>query len=488
MNAELKPYAKYKESGVPWLGSLPAHWGTRAAKRLFAESGERARPGDIQLSATQSHGVIAQAEYERIIGRKVVRIVNHLDKRKHVEKDDFVISMRSFQGGLERAWTAGAIRSSYVVLKPTHGVHIPYFAHLFKSTPYIHALRSTCQFIRDGQDLTFADFCQASLPIVPPDEQKTIADFLDANESRVRRFIRAKRRLVEVLSEQKQAIITHAVTGGLNPHAPRKPSGIDWLGDVPEHWEVRRLRNIADLLVSNVDKHSHAEELPVRLCNYVDVYKNRKITDQLVFMQATASHDEVQRFRIRRGDVIITKDSEEWTDIAVPSLVEYEADDLVCGYHLAILRPGATVRGAYLTNALLSRPVAVQFHIEAKGVTRYGLSHSGIKDVVLPLPPVSEQDTIVASINVQTKEIEQTIAATKREIDLIREYRTRLVADVVTGKVDVRAAAAAIADESPVGGADTPIDDTDQTQGDSEMDEDDGTASMTAATGEEAES
>jgi len=103
-------YPEYADSGVPWLGRLPAHWGVRASKRLFQESSERARPDDEQLSATQSHGVILQSEYERLVGRKVVRILQHLDQRKHVEKDDFVISMRSFQGGLERAWCRGAIR------------------------------------------------------------------------------------------------------------------------------------------------------------------------------------------------------------------------------------------------------------------------------------------------------------------------------------------------------------------------------------------
>jgi len=140
MTEQLRPYPEYKDSGLRWFGRIPAHWEIRASKRLFTESGERARPDDQQLSATQSHGVVLQAEYERLVGRKVVRILHNPDKRKHVEKDDFVISMRSFQGGLERAWSRGAIRSSYVVLKPSKDIHVPYFTHLFKSYPYIQAL------------------------------------------------------------------------------------------------------------------------------------------------------------------------------------------------------------------------------------------------------------------------------------------------------------------------------------------------------------
>lgn len=439
MTNGLRPYPEYKDAGSRWLDQIPAHWDIRAAKRLFAESGERARPDDIQLSATQSHGVIPQAEFERLVGRKVVRILNHLDKRKHVERDDFVISMRSFQGGLERAWARGAIRSSYVVLKPRRDVHVPYFAHLFKSNPYIQALRATCQFIRDGQDLTFANFCQVPLPVVPVNEQRAIADFLDASATRIRRFIRNRRRLIEVLNEQKQAIINRAVTRGLDESAPLKPSGTDWLGDIPEHWTARRMRNVAELRVSNVDKHTKPEEQTVRLCNYTDVYKNATIRADMPFMTATATPAELKAFRLEVGDIIITKDSEDWQDIGVPALVEETAEDLVCGYHLAILRPKPmSVTGPFLAYALRSRSVVTQFSIAATGVTRYGLSHGAIKSITLPVPPLPEQERIVRHIDQATATLSHALRRAAREIELIQEYRTRLIADVVTGKLDVR--------------------------------------------------
>ena len=120
-----------------------------------------------------------------------------------------------------------------------------------------------------------------------------------------------------------------------------KPSGVPWLGDVPDHWDIRRLRRVADMRVSNVDKHVREGELPVRLCNYVDVYKNDRITQETTFMRATASVDEIERFRLEPGDILITKDSETWDDIGVPALVTESADDLICGYHLALLRPSS---------------------------------------------------------------------------------------------------------------------------------------------------
>ena len=124
-----------------------------------------------------------------------------------------------------------------------------------------------------------------------------------------------------------------------HPYPAYKSSGVEWLGHIPAHWAVRRIRNVVDMRVSNVDKHTKEGELPVRLCNYVDVYKNDRITEHLSFMRATATEKEIERFRLEPGDVLITKDSESWNEIGIPALVEYTADDLICGYHLALLRP-----------------------------------------------------------------------------------------------------------------------------------------------------
>ncbi len=156
-----------KPSGIPWLGDIPQHWEVVRSRRLFTARKELARPNDVQLSATQAYGVIPQDEFERRVGRRVVKISMHLDKRKHVERDDFVMSMRSFQGGLERAWAKGAIRSSYVILRPSDSVVVDFFTYVLKSRGYIGALQCTADFIRDGQDLTEANFREVDLPLPP---------------------------------------------------------------------------------------------------------------------------------------------------------------------------------------------------------------------------------------------------------------------------------------------------------------------------------
>ena len=222
----------------------------------------------------------------------------------------------------------------------------------------------------------------------------------------------------------------------LTPYSACKPSGIDWLGDVPPHWEVRRLRTVAEMRVSNVDKHSNEIEFPVRLCNYVDVYKNDRITESMPFMGATASWDEIKRFRLEPGDVLITKDSEAWDDIGVPSLVVDSADDLISGYHLALLRPFEEVLGAYLARVLQSRVVAYQFHVRANGVTRYGLTHAAIQSVQIPLPPLLEQRAIVRYLDYVDRRIQRYVAAKRKLIALREEEKQAVVNRAVTRGLD----------------------------------------------------
>ena len=224
---------------------------------------------------------------------------------------------------------------------------------------------------------------------------------------------------------------------GLKPYPEYKESGLSWLGKMPAHWSANRLRHACQMLVSNVDKHTKDGELPVRLCNYVDVYKNERIRPHLRFMRASASKDEVEHFRLRNGDVLITKDSEEWNDIAVPSLVEYEAPDLVCGYHLAILRPrSGFVSGGYLLRALQCHQIAAQFHIEAHGVTRYGLSHGAIRGVGIPVPPPEEQAAMVRFLDHANERLERAIRAKRKVIALLNEQKQAIIHRAVTRGLD----------------------------------------------------
>ena len=212
----LDPSVPLKPSGIPWLGDIPEHWETIRSKWLFSPRKDLAMPDDVQLSATQAYGVIPQAEFEEKVGRRVVKISMHLEKRRHVQKDDFVISMRSFQGGLERAWASGAIRSSYIVLKSERNVDTEFFAYLFKSRGYIGAIQATGDFIRDGQDLNFTNFCHVDLPLIPLAEQRAIAAFIADSTSGLVATSSRLTREIELLREYRTRLVANVVTGKLD--------------------------------------------------------------------------------------------------------------------------------------------------------------------------------------------------------------------------------------------------------------------------------
>lgn len=237
-----------------------------------------------------------------------------------------------------------------------------------------------------------------------------------------------------------------------------KTSRTDWskvLSDLPVSWQLKRLKHIVDITNSNVDKKTYEDGTQVRLCNYVDVYYNEFVTDDLDFMKATATESEIERFSLLKDDVLITKDSETWDDIAVPALVVDDLPGVVCGYHLTMLRPkDGEVDGRFLLRALQASGVKEQFHVSAKGITRYGLSQHHIQDAFIPIPPLDEQRQLATYLDRKTGEIDALIRQytggisiktqsskmdSKGLIPLLLELRASLISEVVTGKIDIRA-------------------------------------------------
>ena len=229
-----------------------------------------------------------------------------------------------------------------------------------------------------------------------------------------------------------------------------KPSGVEWLGDVPEYWHTKRLKGAATYWVSNVDTVPADDEVPVRLCNYTDVYYHDHVSPGMGLMETTATPDEIRRFGLKVGDVVMTKDSEEWSDIAVPALVVESAPDLVCGYHLAIVRSNEQVLiGRFLLRAFQACAVNQQFQVAATGVTRYGLPKSAIGEAWLPLPSPVEQCAIADFLDRETVKIDTLVAKKRTLIDRLKEKRTALISRTVTRGLSPDAARAAGLDPHP---------------------------------------
>lgn len=212
---------------------------------------------------------------------------------------------------------------------------------------------------------------------------------------------------------------------------------IDLFHDLPERWKHDRIYNLASLRTSNVNKKSEEDENPVQLCNYTDVYYNDRITAEINFMQATASEAEIERFTLQPGDVVITKDSESPDDIGVPALIAEKIDDLVCGYHLTILRPfKSVIIGRYLFYALASRLSAYQFYLAANGVTRFGLTYQGTKNLRIGFPPLAEQQQIADFLDYKTAKIDALIAKKQELIERLKEQRVAVITRAVTKGLD----------------------------------------------------
>ena len=216
----------------------------------------------------------------------------------------------------------------------------------------------------------------------------------------------------------------------MKPYASYKPSGVSWLGALPEHWEVKRVKFVSTVQPSNVDKLKVEGQVEILLCNYVDVYKNEKITSEFSLMAATATLEQINRHSLVKGDVVVTKDSESPWDIAVPTFIAEDIENLVCGYHLAKLKPYA-IDGAYLVWTLRCYQVNLHFALASGGITRYGLGTSSLSDGNLPYPPTNEQIAIADYLDTETAHIDELMREKESLIGLLREYRQSVIAEAV---------------------------------------------------------
>ena len=280
-------------------------------------------------------------------------------------------------------------------------------------------------------------FSSINVCVPPLPTQRKIANFLDRKTKQIDELIRIKERQIELLQEQRTALINQTVTKGLDPNVEMKLSGVEWIREIPKHWEVKRLKHVAKILPSNVDKHIYPDEIQVRLCNYTDVYYNDYITVDTVLAKGSCKESEFAKFALQKGDVIITKDSETPDDIGVPTYVKDDLDNVVCGYHLTMIRSLAC-RGEYIFRFIQSDRTRRYFELESNGITRYGLGKPSIENLLLPIPPDSEQRKIADYLNNKTRQIDELITAEQRKIELLKEYRQSLISEAVTGKIDVR--------------------------------------------------
>lgn len=234
---------------------------------------------------------------------------------------------------------------------------------------------------------------------------------------------------------ERTSNIKKVISKGLNPNIEFKNSGIEWVGEIPKHWEIKKLKYLSHVRMSSVDKHIHENEKQVLVCNYTDVYYNQIIDKTIELRQGSCSEDEYEKFKVKKGDVIITKDSETPNDIGVPCYISENLENVVCGYHLSIITPNESVLlGGFLFRQLQTKRVQSYFEINSNGITRYGLGKSSIVETLIILPPIEEQREIIKFIDSHTNEISELVSIEQRRIDLLREHSKSLISEVIIPK------------------------------------------------------
>lgn len=289
-----------------------------------------------------------------------------------------------------------------------------------------------------GISQSIADKVEFIIPINLTHQQQ-IVDYLDKQTAKIDATIAKNEELIKLLEEKRVTLINQVVTKGLNPDVSMKDSGVKWIGEIPEHWGVEKIKNLSEVKPSNVDKKTKDNEPSVLLCNYTDVYNNEFITMDLDFMKATATYDQIKKLSLNVGDIIITKDSESADDIAVPAIVTEKLENVVCGYHLAVIRPNEEkIYPKFLFRSFESDKINKQFEHGANGVTRFGLGTYPIKNAYVCQPPLSEQKEIANYLDNENSKIYKATNKIIVHTDLLEEYKTSLIHNVVTGKIDVR--------------------------------------------------
>jgi type I restriction enzyme, S subunit len=427
----LKPYPEYKDSGLPWLGKIPSGWSLFKTKYLFTERSAKGFPEEPLLAATQTKGVVPKSLYEN----RTVVAMKDLHLLKLVDEGDYVISLRSFEGGIEVAHYRGIISPAYTVLQPTARAQRDYFDFLFKSRTFIDSLSLFITGIREGQNIDYERFSRAQLPVPPKDDQEAIGRFLRLKISRINELIRAKRRVIELLGEQKKAIIRSAITRGLHSSAPLKLSGIDWMGEIPSHWETVALKRVLRRLIDCEHKTAPATEISDYLVVRTSAVRNGELRPAGTYCTPEASYREWTRRGIpERGDVIFTREAPAGEACIVP-----EGYNLCLGQRTVLLKlKKEEYDSDFLVYMIYAGPPRDRIQLASQGST---VGHFNVDDIgwmrVLK-PPVDEQRETVEAVKRETYGIDLALSKAEQEITLVREYRTRLLTDVVTGKFDVR--------------------------------------------------
>lgn len=447
----MNTYPSYKDSDVEWIGNIPSGWIVKKLKYIGdLYGGLTGKSGKDFNNDNNPHNKpfipFTNIVNNNYISDKSLEFVNiNPDERQNkVIKNDLLFLMSSE--------VYDDLGKTSILFENIDELYLNSFCKGFrifdkKVNPFLINYQLSGNAHRklisiEGNGFTRINLRQHKLNsiyiLIPPlPEQQQISDYLDYKTSKIDTLIEKIKQKIELLKEQRISLINTAVTKGFNPNVEMKDSGVELIGEVPSGWDVKKLKYISKILPSNVDKRISPEEIQVRLCNYTDVYYNESIDKETPLSKGSCNQNEYDKFWLREGDIIITKDSEMPDDIGISTEIKEDLVNVVCGYHLTLIRP-LDVVSSYLFRLFQSDKARKYFQINSEGVTRFGLGKPKIQNMYIPLPPIQEQEQIVDYLDKESSKIDTLITKESKQIELLKEYRQSLISNVVTGKVDVR--------------------------------------------------
>ena len=442
---ELRPYPAYRDSDTPWLGNVPDHWKLDRAKWLF-EKMDRPTDLDDDVVTCFRDGVVTLRKNRRVRGfTESLKEIGY----QGVRRGDLVIhQMDGFAGAIGVSDSNGKCTPVYSVCHPRGDINPYYYAHVVREMARSQWIAALAKGIRErSTDFRFEGFAPQLLPIPPRCEQNHIAAFIDHADRRIRRYIRDKQRLIRLLEEQKQVIIHRAVTRGLDPNVRLKPSGVEWLGEVPQHWEIMSLGAGAQSIQTGpFGSQLHASEYVLGgtpVINPSHMRDGQVCFDPAVSVDSSKA-EQLKRHSLQAGDIVAARRGE----LGRCALVREAEAGWLCGTGSVRVRPRHEVfASAYLLQVFGSQGVRDMLTMASIGATMDNLNAGMVARIRLPSPPLPEQAEILAHVSAESEAVRSATDLATREIALLREYRTHLIADVVTGKLDVRVAALGLPDE-----------------------------------------
>ena len=423
---------KMKDSGIEWIGEIPEGWRTINPKALFTQRKDKAQKGERQLTSSQQYGILYQDDYMELTGSKVVTVEKDFDILKHVEAGDFVISMRSFQGGLEYSTKSGAISSAYIMLVPNLELVYPrFYRWLLKSSVYIDALQRTTNMVRDGQAMRYSNFAQVRLFTLPLDEQKSRADFLDLECSSIDKILSKTRSSIEEYKKLKQAVITQAVTKGVRGEREMKDSGVEWIREIPVDWEISRIKYVS-IFEPSCDFKKLTPETII-------TYSPMECIKNGTFERRTSLYGNLAHTLtpFQNGDIVMAKVTPCFENGNIAIMNELQSGYGLGSSELFVFRP-QNINTRYLFYWLQNK---LFVHQACATMTGTGglkrISPSFVKNCNIHYPSAAEQAQIAAYLDAKCAEIDGLIAKKEQLVKELESYKKSLIYEVVTGKREV---------------------------------------------------